>query len=229
MVTVPWLSIIWENVRLTTPHHIDTVTDHAAVPAALPSRMSPTLYAELQRIAQAVFAGEGAGHTLSRTAVMHEAWLRLAERTLPSEPDFLRLAARVIRNVLVDHARARDAAKRGGAVPNLSLDETLHHFSAVCATGLYPSATPTEVGALVARELDLEAIERALVTLEVQSARQAQIVEMKFFADMSHEAIASSLGVSVSTVKREWTVARLFLLRELAAERATRSAPECSP
>ena len=187
--------------------------------------IDPSLYAELRHIAQAVFSGEALGHTLSRTAVIHEAWLRLShQHALPERADYLRLAARVMRNVLVDHARARNAAKRGGDLAITRLDQTLHDYARLCATGLYMSSTPTEAVSRVERELDIEALDAAINVLAQQSARQAEIVDLKFFAGLSNEDIAKQLGTSISTIKREWTVARLFLLRELARARTARDA-----
>ena len=185
--------------------------------------IDPSLYAELRQIAQAVFSGEGADHTLSRTAVTYEAWLRLANlRALPERADYLRLAAHVMRNLLVDHARARNAIKRGGDLAITRLDQTLHDYARLCATGLYVSATPTEAVNRVERELDIEALDAAINVLAQQSARQAEIVDLKFFAGLGNEDIAKQLGTSLSTIKREWAVARLFLLRELARARTAR-------
>lgn len=184
-------------------------------------KLTDELYAELRQIAQAVFAHEAAGHTLSRTAVVHEAWLRLAAGAVPAErADFLRLAARVMRNLLVDHARQRNAAKRGGGVTAVSFDDTVRDYERACADGLYPSSGETTQLRRVGRELDIESLDRAISALARQSARQAEIVELKFFADIGIDDIARQLGTSPSTIKREWTVARLFLLRELAAMRA---------
>lgn len=184
--------------------------------------LAGALYAEMRRIAQALFSGEAPGHTLSRTALIHEAWMRLAKKPMPSAPaDFLPLAAHVMRNVLVDHARARNAIKRGGDVHVTSLDHTVRHYASACATGLYVADGDTSVAQRIARELDLETLDSAIAALEDQSPRQARIVELKFFAGLGIDEIATQLGVSASTVKREWTVARLFLLRELAEQRRT--------
>lgn len=179
--------------------------------------LAKALYGEMRRIAQSLFSGEAPGHTLSRTALINEAWMRLTKQPVPSEPtDFLRLAARVMRNVLVDHARARNALKRGGDAHVTSLDQTVRHYANACATGLYPGDGDTVVAQRIARELDLDALDGAIAALEEQSPRQAQVVELKFFAGLGIDEIAAQLGVSASTVKREWTVARLFLLRELS-------------
>jgi len=199
----------------------DTLPDDVFRPPAAsgeePQVLAAELYAEMRRIAQALFSGEAPGHTLSRTALIHEAWMRLARQPMPSAPtDFLRLAAHVMRNVLVDHARARNAIKRGGDVHVTSLDHTVRHYASACATGLYPAGSDTSLANRLAQELDLEALDLAIANLEAQSPRQAQVVELKFFAGLGIEEIATQLGISASTVKREWTVARLFLLRELS-------------
>jgi RNA polymerase sigma factor (sigma-70 family) len=179
--------------------------------------LAETLYAEMRRIAQALFSGEAPGHTLSRTALIHEAWMRLAKQPMPSAPtDFLRLAAHVMRNVLVDHARSRNAIKRGGDVHVTSLDHTVRHYANACATGLYMADGDTAAALRVAHELDLETLDLAIAALEEQSPRQAQVVELKFFGGLGIEEIAAQLDISASTVKREWAVARLFLLRELS-------------
>ncbi|TAF99769.1 MAG: sigma-70 family RNA polymerase sigma factor [Betaproteobacteria bacterium] len=184
-------------------------------------RLPDNVYNEMRRVAQALFAGEGAGHTLSRTAVVHEAWLRMAnaETSAMSRQDFVRLSARVMRNLLVDHARGRNAVKRGGDVVIASLDDTVRDFSSQCATGLFDSSSDETVGRRVRQELDLEALDDAMTALAALSARQAQVVEMKFFGNLSLEEIAENLSVSSATVKRDWTAARLFLLRELAHAR----------
>lgn len=197
--------------------------ENAGAPATSGEGQPPlavALYAEMRRIAQALFAGEAPGHTLSRTALIHEAWMRLAKQPMPSAAtDFLRLAAHVMRNVLVDHARSRNAIKRGGDVHVTSLDHTVRHYANACATGLYGADGDTSVAQRIAHELDLETLDLAIAALEDQSPRQAQIVELKFFGGLGIDEIAAQLGVSASTVKREWTVARLFLLRELAEQR----------
>jgi|GEM_PF-912046 len=198
-----------------TPPH-----DHRQISVDLREQqevLAKSLYGEMRRIAQSLFSGEAPGRTLSRTALINEAWMRLTRQPVPSAPtDFLRLAARVMRNVLVDHARARNAQKRGSDAHVTSLDQTVRHYANACATGLYPSDGDTAVAQRIARELDLDALDDAIAALEEQSMRQAQVVELKFFAGLGIDEIAAQLGVSSSTVKREWTVARLFLLRELS-------------
>lgn len=214
-----WAGCLGRRLVFMSP--IDTPIQHMSAfsgdtresARALPAQ----LYIELRRIAQSLFSGEASDHTLSRTAVIHEAWMRLAKQPMPAAPtDFLRLAARVMRNVLVDHARARNAIKRGGDLHVTSLDQTIRNYARECATGLYMQADDTSIIARIDEEFDLCALDSAIKALELQSARQAQVVELKFFAGLSMDEIAAQLDTSLSTVKREWSVARLFLLRELS-------------
>lgn len=149
---------------------------------------------------------ERSDHTLSATALMHEAYLSLARSTgLPMEPtQFSALASHVMRNVLVNHAVARAADKRGNgstAEPALSLTQTV-------TVDMSNAASAEET-------IDVQALHQALVSLEAKSQRQARIVEMRYFAGLSLEEIAAALDISLATVKRDWTVARLFLRRAL--------------
>jgi RNA polymerase sigma-70 factor, ECF subfamily len=173
-------------------------------------------YEELRRIARAHFANERSDHTLQRTALVNEAYLRIAQSKNEPPTDrtsFLRLASHVMRNVLVDHARAKSAEKRGGDVDIVSLDRTLAHYGTHCLGDLV--STTEETQSAVDRELDFLALDAAIEKLAQLSERQAQVVELKFFGEQSIEEIAEVLGVSTATVKRDWAVARLFLLREL--------------
>lgn len=145
-------------------------------------------------------------HTLSATALMHEAYLSLARSSeVPLEPaQFSALASHVMRNVLVNHALARAAGKRGGGEAALSLTQ------AVSMEGGGYGPTDEE-----SRAVDVQALHQALLSLETKSPRQARIVELRYFAGLSLEDIASELDISLATVKRDWTVARLFLRRAL--------------
>jgi RNA polymerase sigma-70 factor, ECF subfamily len=174
-------------------------------------------YEELRRIARIHFANERSDHTLQRTALVNEAYLRLAQSDSSTPADrtgFIRLASHVMRNILVDHARAKSAEKRGGDVEIVSLDRTLHHFGSQCFGDLVAASEETQNA--YERELDFVALDAAIEKLATLSERQAQVVELKFFGEQSIEEIAAALDVSVATVKRDWAVARLFLLRELA-------------
>jgi RNA polymerase sigma-70 factor, ECF subfamily len=162
--------------------------------------VSATLYQDLREAAARQFASERAGHTLQPTAIVNEACIRIAAAGLPEIPreQKLALAARVLRQVLIDHARGRDALKRGGGREmRLDLDgDTL-------------AASPTTV--------DYDAIHLALERLRTLSPRQAEVVTMRIFSGMTMEQVASVLGVSKRSAEGDWTVARAWLRRELAA------------
>lgn len=157
---------------------------------------SPALYAELKVLAARAMRRERAGHTLQTTALVNEAWLKISEqqRLDPNNrAQFLGLAAQMMRRVLVDHARRRSATKRQVS------EETV---------------TVLEID-LPLVDLDLLALDRALQRLTAISPRQAQMIELKFFAGMELEEIADLLGVARPTVVRDWRMARAWLLREL--------------
>jgi RNA polymerase sigma-70 factor, ECF subfamily len=180
-------------------------------------QVAPEVYQELKRIASLHFQGERSEHTLQRTALVNEAYLRLAHSKTGTPTDrtsFVRLASHVMRNVLVDHARAKSAEKRGGDIDIVSLDQTLAHFGTHCLGDLV--ASPEETQSSFEREINFIALDRAIEKLATLSKRQAQVVELKFFGEQSIEEIAATLSVSIATVKRDWAVARLFLMRELS-------------
>ena len=158
------------------------------------------VYADLQRVAHRQLAQERPDHTLNTTGLVHEAYLRLfgstrIEADAPSH--FLSIAARAMRRVLVDHARRKGASKRGGAMTL----ETLHDH----AIGGEPVV------------LDLLVVDDALERLAELDERQAHVVECRVFGGMSIADTAEALGVSRATVKRDWTMARAWLNRELSA------------
>ncbi len=163
----------------------------------------PIIYEELRALAGAFFREERSEHTLQPTALVHEAYLRMAQPS-PDGPrtsvQFRALAATVMRHVLVDHARARNALRRGG-------DRTLVSLGADVAS------------AGSGGEVDVEAIDQALQELSGLNERTARVVELRFFAGLSHEEIAESLGVSLSSVEREWRFARSWLADRLSAGR----------
>jgi RNA polymerase sigma factor (TIGR02999 family) len=160
----------------------------------------PLVYAELKRIAARQLRGERPGHTLCTTALVHEAWVELAKldriRWL-NRSHYLSLAAQAMRRVLIDHAVARRALKRGGGRPVERLDDD----------------AVVMVHARAEELLDLDA---ALVRLAALDPRQAQVVECRFYGGMSVEETAEALGTSPATVKRQWAMARAWLNRELA-------------
>ncbi|MBK7144713.1 MAG: sigma-70 family RNA polymerase sigma factor [Xanthomonadales bacterium] len=162
-------------------------------------RLLPVIYEELKRIARGLMRGERANHTLQTTALVHEAWLRMAAQDAPGSSDrlyFFSLAATMMRRILVNHARDRAAQKRGDGVDLVSLSAAEQ---------------------VAANEFDLLGLHEALEVLARLDARQARVVEMKFFAGLELAEIAELLGVSLATVKRDWTMARLWLSRELSA------------
>lgn len=167
-------------------------------------RLVPILYDELRRIAHLRLRGERAGHTLETTALVHEAYLEIAglERIeWQGRAHFLAIAARAMRRVLIDHAVSRGAKKREAQANAIPLDDAL---DVVLVAG--PQAD------------ELLALDDALQRLAAASERQARVVECRFFAGMSVEETAEALGTSAATVKRDWTVARAWLHRELAAD-----------
>ena len=188
---------------------------------------SATLYSELQRIARGQMRQEASGHTLSATAVVNEAFLRLhhdGQAPVMEHTHFVRLAARVMRNVLVDHARAAQAQKRGGELAFTSMDQTAHAFHTRCAGQLFDDTmgcgTATDsADSNDAYELDFIHLDAALGQLRALSPRQAEVVDLRFFSDLSLEETAAALGVSLATVKRDWSVGRLFLQQAMQAAR----------
>jgi len=164
------------------------------------AELLPLVYAELRRIAAHHLRGERAGHTLSPTALVHEAWMRIdvgGTLTPSDRRQFFAIAARRMRQVLIDHARQRDAAKRGGA-----------EREAVTLTSL---AAEDEAGSV-----DLLALEQALEQLQRMDARKVQVVELRYFGGLDMADIASVLGISRATAQRDWEVARTFLFQALA-------------
>jgi len=160
----------------------------------------PIVYDELHRLAKAYFRRERSEHTLQPTALVHEAYLRLVDQRVPIESrgHFLALAATQMRRILLDHARKRQAARRGGDDERVLLEDTM---------------------AISDRQpLDIIAIDSALEKLSLLDPDQAHLVELRFFGGLSVEETAEVLHISPATVKRSWTSARAFLHREIAGE-----------
>jgi RNA polymerase sigma factor (TIGR02999 family) len=155
------------------------------------------VYAELRRLAHRQRGGQHVAETLSTTALVHEAYLRLVGGGAVAEDrrHFFALAARAMRQILVDGARRAHRVKRGGGAPALVLDDE-------------------RLGAPLRGE-ELLALDDALVRLEALDERQGRIVEQRFFGGFSEEEIADSMGITARTVRREWRKARAFLYREL--------------
>lgn len=177
--------------------------------------LSALLYEELRELAHRHLRRERANHTIQKTALVHEAFVRLIEQSSvdwQSRAHFFSLASRLMRRILVDYARARAASKRGGGVGVVSLDELAQPQD----DGSAPDTTPTALQHLDAHtQDDVAAIDAALSRLETIDARQAQIVEMRYFGGLTVEQTAEALEISDATVKREWTLARAWLKREL--------------
>ncbi len=158
----------------------------------------PLVYDELRRIAGAYLKNERAGHTLQPTALVHEAYMRLAQlkhMKVESRAHLLSLGARQMRRVLVDHARARDSDKRGGDFVRIELEDSL-----VGGDG---------------RDTELIALDTALDQLADADPRLGRIVELRYFGGLTIDETADVLGISHATVEREWAAARAWLRREL--------------
>ena len=161
------------------------------------SRLLDVVYAELRSIASAQMRGERPDHTLQPTALVHEAYVRLlgsGSRSFEDRAHFVNAASRVMRRVLIDHARARSAAKRGNNL-RVTLDEGI-------AGGPEPA-------------IDVLSLDDALNRLAAAEPRWAQVVELRFFGGLEVTEVAALLGISAATVKRDWQFARAWLAREL--------------
>jgi len=162
-------------------------------------QLVPLMEAELRRLARGYMGRERHGHTLQTTALVNEAFLRLTDARQIRWQDrahFLGISARLMRRVLVDYARRRGFHKRGGGAQHVTLDEAL-------------------VMAPEDPALDVVALDRALEALAKSDARKSRVVELRFFGGLSVEETAEVLKVSTDTVKRDWRLAKLWLLREL--------------
>lgn len=161
-----------------------------------PAELLPQVYAELRKLAAGQLAGERGGHTLDATALVHEAFLKLGgERSFASPGDYLRAAAQAMRRILVDHARARNAAKRGGGT-RVEFDSN------------HPGA--------VAPSTDFEALDEALTKLAADKPQVAELVQLRYFGGLTLEQSAAALGISPRTADTWWSYARAWLAVELA-------------
>ena len=180
------------SVPAPTQDAAEAATDNARTVEA----MLPLVYEELRLLAGGYLRNERPEHTLQRTALVHEAYLRLAAQrdvAWQNPAHFLGIFARLMRQTLTNHAVARTRAKRGGSDPtNLIMEFYERH------------------------EIDVSAVDEALRELEKLDPRQAQIVELRFFAGLTNEEIATLLKISLTTVKREWAVAKLWLRKALS-------------
>jgi RNA polymerase sigma factor (TIGR02999 family) len=178
----------------------ESAAESAAPTAGDTDRLFSVLYAELKRTAAAHMRKEYAGHTLSSTALTHEAWFRLADQTRTrwqSRTHFLAMASVMMRRILVNHALAKQAAKRDAPLVSLTLTEAQQIAAA-------PGSA------------DVVRVHEALLAFEPIDPRAAKVVELKFFGGLENEEIAELLDISPATVKRDWALARAWLHRELA-------------
>jgi RNA polymerase sigma factor (TIGR02999 family) len=171
--------------------------------AAALDELMPIVYAELRKLARSYMRNQRAGHTLQTTALVNEAYLRLIDSSRvkwQNRTHFFAISAQLMRRVLVDFARQRGSRKRGGEVHKVELDEAL------------------AVAADDGQKTDLVALDEALKALAEMSPRQSQTVELRYFGGLSEEEIAEHLGVSVRTVRRDWSVARAWLFKRMRDE-----------
>ena len=172
-------------------------------------RLLPLVYAELRRLAGGHLRRERRDHTLQPTALINELYLQLVRQhaaTWQNRAHFFALASRLMRRILVDHARARQAGKRGGCATAIVLDED--------------AAAVSSSSAEADRSLEVLAVDEALSRLTALDAEQGRIVELRFFAGLSVEETAHVLDRSPRTVKREWRLAKAWLHRELGSARS---------
>ena len=161
-------------------------------------RLMPIVYDELRRQAARYLKHERQGHTLQTTALVHEAYVRLIDQAgvrWQNRAHFFAIAAEMMRRILVDHARKRRAAKRGGEAVGVTLNE--------------------EVQGSGEQNLDLLAVDEALTKLAALDQQQARVIELRFFGGLNVEETAEVLGISERTVKRDWSVAKAWIRREL--------------
>jgi RNA polymerase sigma factor (TIGR02999 family) len=161
-------------------------------------QLTPIIYGELRKMARALLIKERPAHTLSATALVHEAYLKLIDQrrvNWENRAHFFGAAANVMRRVLVDHAKKKLAGKRGGSASKIAITDAI-----------------AQTDALSEEILDLN---QALDALARQDSRKARIVEMKFFAGMTNPEVARALSISDATVERDWTMARAWLIQVL--------------
>jgi RNA polymerase sigma factor (TIGR02999 family) len=166
-------------------------------------QLIPLVYGELRNQARRYLRRESPGHTLQTTGLVHEAYLRLVDQRRvdwKNRQQFFGVAAQIMRRVLVDHARGKHAAKRGGSGIHVTLDES--------------TAADHDGG------VDLLGLDEALTRLAVLDPQQARVVELRYFTGLGIDETAQVLGISAATVKREWVMARAWLRREFSADDA---------
>ncbi len=169
------------------------------------ARLLPLVYDELRALAGSFFARQTPGHTLQPTALVHEAYLKLTGREgarWEGRAHFFAVAARAMRQILMNHARDKAAAKRGGGWTRITLDEAVTP----------PGSTD--------RQIDLLALDEAMTTLATLSERQARVIELRFFAGLTIAETAHVLGLGTTTVEDDWQLAKAWLARELKQGKA---------
>ena len=197
-------------MRVATPYNGDMPPDRSEITRLLDrwsegedgalAELMPLIVEDLRRIAGRQLASESSGHTLQATALVNELYLRLVgKRTVSwrNKAQFFAFVARMMRRILVDHARGRQSAKRGAGALRLSLDESIR----------LPGGE---------KDPDILALDEALRSLEAVDPRQSRLVEMRYFTGLSVKEVAAVEGISPTTVKREWRTAKLWLYRELS-------------
>jgi RNA polymerase sigma factor (TIGR02999 family) len=187
----------------SSPDVTQILIDWSAGDSAAPEKLMPLVYEELRRLARSYIARERGDHTLQATALVHEAYLRMVDETRVSwqnRAHFYGIAARLMRRTLVDHARAHNAAKRGGLEKKLSLDEARE--------------LPTNY------DVDLVELNEALESFAHDYPRKSKVVELKFFGGLDARQISEVLQVSEKTVLRDWNFAKLWLCRALTQKAA---------
>jgi RNA polymerase sigma factor (TIGR02999 family) len=184
-----------QSIQRIVPLNVDMISGKTDAEAL--AEMMPEVYEDLRRLAASYLRGERSGHTLQRTALVHEAYLRLAdqrqEAAWQNRAHFLGIFARIMRQTLTNYAVARQREKRGGTDP---VERALEFYDQ--------------------RKIDVTVLDAALRDLERLDPRQGQIVELRFFGGLTVAEIASVMGISPATVKREWTTAKVWLRRELS-------------
>ncbi len=192
------LDTVWTRLMPSKRDITELLTDWRNGDSAAFDELAPLVYDELRRLAGSYMRREGPGHTLQSTALVNEAYLRLVDqRNVGSNrSQFFGIAAQMMRRILVNHAKASHAAKRGGFAEKITFSESMDVFQQP--------------------DVDLLALDNALNRLSEFDKQQSRIVELRFFAGLTTEEVAEVLGISARTVNREWAMAKAWLFRELS-------------
>jgi RNA polymerase sigma factor (TIGR02999 family) len=185
--------------NMASPNITQLLHDWSEGKSGAADELLPHVYAELHRQAAAYLRRERPNHTLQATALVHEAYLKLLDQRRvewQSRNHFYAIAAKVMRRILVDHAKSRNRQKRGGPEDNLQLDEVL-------------------IGAATEMDVDIIALDEAMMHLAALDPDQERLVELRYFGGLSLEETADAMGISRATAAREWQMAKAWLHREL--------------